>query len=134
MKASRAFFSEVEKKFGNMPFTMRALEDEKKARMGAVECANHKLIEPFVVLFEKEGEFVAQFKFTVLLMPSGSHKITGLPCDLDSYESEHKITDDSIKSLLEKGTKAKTKKKKSATKTESAEGGDGAAGNTQAGD
>ncbi|XP_076341895.1 proliferation-associated protein 2G4-like [Tachypleus tridentatus] len=72
MKASRAFFSEVEK-FGNMPFTLRALEDEKKARMGVVECVNHKLIEPFTVLYEKEGELVAQFKFTVLLMPSGSH-------------------------------------------------------------
>ena len=130
MKYSRAFFSEVEKKFGNMPFTLRALEDEKKARMGVLECANHKLIEPFNVLYEKEGEFVAQFKFTVLLMPSGSHKITGLPCDLDLYESEHKITDESIKSLLEKGTKAKTKKKKATIKTE---GGDGAVANTQAG-
>ncbi|XP_076341893.1 proliferation-associated protein 2G4-like isoform X2 [Tachypleus tridentatus] len=97
MKASVAFFSEVEKKFGNMPFTLRALEDEKKARMGVVECVNHKLIEPFTVLYEKEGELVAQFKFTVLLMPSGSHKITGEAVDWDMYETEHDIKDDTIK-------------------------------------
>lgn len=33
----------------------RSFDDEKKARMGVVECVNHKLIEPFTVLYEKEG-------------------------------------------------------------------------------
>ena len=79
-----------------MPFNIRNMEDEKKARMGVVECVNKKLIEPFQVLFDKEGErshifvilcfimfdtpgcYVAQYKFTVLLMPNGPHKITGL--------------------------------------------------------
>lgn len=35
----------------------RAFEDEKKARMGVVECAKHELLQPFNVLYEKEGEF-----------------------------------------------------------------------------
>ncbi|NXH58996.1 PA2G4 protein, partial [Rhabdornis inornatus] len=56
MKTSRAFFSEVERRFDTMPFTLRALEDEKKARMGVVECAKHELLQPFNVLYEKEGE------------------------------------------------------------------------------
>ena len=79
-----------------MPFNIRNMEDEKKARMGVVECVNKKLIEPFQVLFDKEGgyfiffcdglaltcymslgSYVAQYKFTVLLMPNGPHKITG---------------------------------------------------------
>lgn len=100
----------------------RAFPDEKKAKMGVVECVNHKLIEPFNVLYEKEGknwsinnaalvtyflsiintllgEYVAQFKFTVLLMPSGSHKITGLPFHVNCYESEHSVKDESIKVL-----------------------------------
>ena len=34
----------------------RAFEDEKKARMGVVECAKHELLQPFNVLYEKEGE------------------------------------------------------------------------------
>ncbi len=40
---------------------------------------------------------MAQFKFTVLLMPTGSHKITGLPIDPSHYESEYKIEDEEIK-------------------------------------
>lgn len=120
MKASRIFISEVDRKFGPMPFTLRSLEDENKARMGVVECVNHKLVEPFNVLYEKEGEFVAQFKYTVLLMPTGSHKITGLPVELELFESEHKIEDETIKGLLERSVApkaGKNKKKKSAPKT-----------------
>jgi hypothetical protein len=45
----------VAKQFGTMPFNLRSMEDEKKARMGVVECVTHKLIEPFQVLYEKEG-------------------------------------------------------------------------------
>ena len=30
-------------------------EDEKKARMGVVECVKHDLVEPFTVLWEREG-------------------------------------------------------------------------------
>ena len=71
-------FPQVGKQFGTMPFNLRSMEDEKKARMGVVECVTHKLIEPFQVLFDKEGSHVAQYKFTVLLMPNGPHKITGV--------------------------------------------------------
>ena len=35
--------------------TCRAFEDEKKAKMGVVECAKHELVEPFNVLWEREG-------------------------------------------------------------------------------
>lgn len=40
-----------------MPFNLRNFEDEKKAKMGVMECVNHKLIEPFQVLFEKTGNY-----------------------------------------------------------------------------
>ena len=57
MKNSREFFSTVSKKFGSMPFTLReAMESETKAKMGVVECVTHRLIEPFQVLYEKEGK------------------------------------------------------------------------------
>ena len=112
MKSSRAFLSEVEKRFTLMPFTLRHFEDEKRARMGVIECAKHDLVEPYPVYQEKEGEFVAEFKFTLLLMPSGQMKITGLPIDLDLYESEYKITDSDIKQLLTSSTQKKKNKKK----------------------
>jgi hypothetical protein len=39
----------------------------------------NKLVQEFPVLTEKSGEFVANFKFTVLILPGGVKKITGLP-------------------------------------------------------
>lgn len=118
MKASRQFFSEMENKFGAMPFTLRMFEDEKKAKMGVVECVKHDLVEPFNVLYEREGECVAQFKFTVLLMPNGPMKITGLPFDADCYQSENAVEDEELKNLLATSAnpKAAKKKKKKAEK------------------
>jgi len=40
---------------------------------------------------------VAQFKFTVLLMPNGPMKITGLPFDPDCYKTEYSIEDEDLK-------------------------------------
>lgn len=129
MKASRAVFSEVEKKFDTMCFNLRSLDDEKKAKMGINECVNHGLITPFPVLFEKEDEIVAQFKFTTLLMPNGPMRITGLPFDADQYESEHKIEDEEINKILASSASRKSnkkKKKKAAKKAQAEATGEGA--------
>lgn len=56
LKASRALMSEIKAKFGNMPFNLRHFEEESKARMGVVECVNHKVVDPFHVLYEKQSE------------------------------------------------------------------------------
>merc|ERR1711936_1198684 len=55
MKTSREFFSGVSKCYGSMPFNIRNCEEEKKARMGVVECVKHQVLQPFNVLYEKEG-------------------------------------------------------------------------------
>lgn len=34
---------------------IRLFEDEKKAKMGVVECVKHELMQPYNVLYEKEG-------------------------------------------------------------------------------
>ncbi|XP_014292544.1 proliferation-associated protein 2G4 [Halyomorpha halys] len=122
LKASRTFYSEVREKHGSMPFTLRSFSDEKKARMGVNECVSHKLIEPFQVLYEKPNETVVQFKFTVLLMPNGPHRITGLQFESELYSSEYSIDDPELKSLLycSANPKAAKKKKKKAVKEEAA--------------
>ncbi|OXA56643.1 proliferation-associated protein 2G4 [Folsomia candida] len=125
LKAARAFFSEVQSKHGTMAFNLRDFEDEKKAKLGVLECVKTKLIDPYQVLYEKPNEIVAQFKFTVLLMPSGLHKITGLPVDPDLFQSEYKIEDEEIKKLLATGVNPAKKNKKKAAKA--AAGGDAAA-------
>merc|ERR1712130_998978 len=55
MKTSREFFSQVTKTSGDMPFNIRNCEEEKKARMGVVECAKHQVLQPFC--FVREGGF-----------------------------------------------------------------------------
>jgi curved DNA binding protein len=78
MKASRALMSAVTTKFSTMPFTLRALDDEKAARMGVTECLKHNVMYEYPVLQEEEGQTVAQFKFTVLVTAKGTEAVTGL--------------------------------------------------------
>ena len=52
LKASRQIFSEINKKYPTMPFTVRSL-DSKQGRLGLVECLNHGLLHPYPVLHEK---------------------------------------------------------------------------------
>merc|ERR1711904_600395 len=75
---ARQFISEVNRRFPALPFTIRAIEDEQVARIGVSEARRHELLEEYPVLKEKPDEIVAQFKFTVLLLPGGTKKITGL--------------------------------------------------------
>lgn len=100
LKASRAFYAEVKKKYGTMPFNLRNFEEEAKAKMGVHECVTHKLVEPFQVLYEKHNEIVAQFKNTVLILPNGLTVVTGSPFDQGCYESEHSLQDEEMKKLL----------------------------------
>ncbi|XP_014219625.1 proliferation-associated protein 2G4 [Copidosoma floridanum] len=112
LKASRMFYSAVSHEHGLMPFNLRSFEDEKKAKMAVVECVNRRLIEPFQVLYEKPNEYVAQFKFTVLLMPTGPHKITGIPFEQELYDSQHTIDDPTLIALLHSSANPKSAKKK----------------------
>lgn len=61
LKASRMFYAEVVKKYGNMPFNLRSFEDEKQAKLGVSECVNRKLLNPFQVLYEKPGRIFILF-------------------------------------------------------------------------
>ncbi|XP_071822100.1 proliferation-associated protein 2G4-like [Apostichopus japonicus] len=125
-KTSRVFYSDVSNRFTVMPFTLRGFEDEGRARLGVVECVKHSLVEPYPVFYEKEGEFVAQFKFTVLLMPNGPLRITQAPVDVSGYESEKKIEDKDMLALLQtsvsKRNLKKMRKKAAHKAAEAAEG------------
>jgi len=113
MKTSRTFFSEVNKRFTTFPFTLRALSDEKTARMGVVECHNHELMNGYPVLFEKPGDLVAQFKFTALITEKTTHRTTEGPA-LGEVKSDRSIQDEGLAALL--ATEIVTKKKKNKKK------------------
>jgi len=99
MKTSRAFFSEVNKRFSTFPFTLRALADSRAAKMGVVECVNHELMESYPVLYEKPGEVVAHFKFTAMLLPTSIVRATEGPALQAFVTSEKKVRMISAKSL-----------------------------------
>ena len=121
MKASRSTLAEIDKKFPTLPFTLRHLEDIPKARLGLNECVARGLLQPYPCLHDHSGK-VAHFKCTVLLLPSGTVKVTGL--DLPAYFKTDKEPDEEtakvFKELEEEAAKkaarkaAKKKKKKAA--------------------
>jgi len=116
LKTSRYVFNEVNKRFPTLPFTLRSL-DEKQARLGITELITHGLVSNYPVLYEKSGEFVAQFKYTVLVTPTGTVRLNSFP--LPHVTSQFKLEDKELNDLLAKGTKRNTKnKKKKAAKTE----------------
>jgi len=117
MKASLKTFSEFNRRFPSVPFTLRALEDEKTAKLGIIECVKHDLVAPMPVLFEKDGELVAQIKFTALVMPKTTHRVAGIPTA--AFTTANQITDEGIVALLKTETK-KPRKKRSAKKAQAA--------------
>lgn len=108
MKSSRFIFSEISQKYPIMPFSARALE-EKRARLGLVECVNHDLLQPYPVLHEKPGDLVAHIKFTVLLMPNGSDRITSHTLQQLQTTKKAVDSDPEIKAWLALGIKTKKK-------------------------
>eukprot|EP01118_Nematostelium_gracile_P005252 TRINITY_DN1647_c0_g1_i1.p1 TRINITY_DN1647_c0_g1~~TRINITY_DN1647_c0_g1_i1.p1 ORF type:complete len:395 (-),score=156.15 TRINITY_DN1647_c0_g1_i1:57-1241(-) len=128
MKAARYVFNEINSRFPTLPFTLRAL-DEKRGRLGITECLKHDLVNPYPVLFEKQGEFVAQFKFTVLVLPSGTMKLNAHA--LPYIQSNYKIEDAGLNAILQTGTKrAKKNKKKSGSKKKAEQKPEGEASTT----
>jgi len=101
LKSARAFFVEVNKRFPTLPFAIRACADQTAARVGLSECLNHDMLIPYPVLKEKDGEFVAQFKATVVIQPRSTVVIAGgAPLDTSKFESEHSVTDEDLKKVL----------------------------------
>mmetsp|Transcript_7509 Transcript_7509/g.24787 ORF Transcript_7509/g.24787 Transcript_7509/m.24787 type:complete len:342 (+) Transcript_7509:251-1276(+) len=109
MRASRYLFNEVNARFPALPFTLRSFNDERQARMGIVECLKHELLQAYPVLYAKQGDYVVQFKFTVLILPSGPTRITGVTCDLDGVQSE-KTVNAEVNVILAQSTKKKKRR------------------------
>eukprot|EP00747_Dinoflagellata_sp_TGD_P162704 gnl/TRDRNA2_/TRDRNA2_180597_c0_seq1.p1 gnl/TRDRNA2_/TRDRNA2_180597_c0~~gnl/TRDRNA2_/TRDRNA2_180597_c0_seq1.p1 ORF type:complete len:446 (+),score=138.01 gnl/TRDRNA2_/TRDRNA2_180597_c0_seq1:113-1339(+) len=111
---ARQFIHEVQKHHPVLPFSLRQFEDEQMARVGVSEAKRHELLDEYPVLKEVKEEFVAKFKFTVLLLPGGTKKITGLPIgDLEkTAASTLKVEDEDLKKILRASANPKKQKKK----------------------
>lgn len=74
---SRKILSEVQKKFGTFPFSLRQLEDERDAKSGVVECVRGNVFRQYEVVGEKDGAPVARL-LTTIGKRCGDHTQKGL--------------------------------------------------------
>lgn len=120
MKAARTFYSELTNKFTLMPFTLRAFEDETRAKLGLKECVNHDLLQSYNVQQDADNVPVAQFKFTVLVVANGNIRINGGLFDPSTVKSDSAVTDPELIALLAQSANRKTGGKKKKKKAKSA--------------
>ncbi|KAF2878108.1 hypothetical protein BDV95DRAFT_624669 [Massariosphaeria phaeospora] len=115
---SRALLSEVVKKFGTFPFSLRQLEDEKSAKVGVVECVRGGVLRSYEVVGDKNNDPVARLFTTIAITKNGMTRLAQPPArDLSKFKTDKKITDEEILKILEQpigktATKSKNRKKK----------------------
>ena len=56
--------------------------------------------QPFNILYDKDAEFVSQFKLTIVLMPNGSMWISSASFEPDLLKSEMAFKDAEQKALI----------------------------------
>lgn len=128
--SSRQTLSEIVKRFGTFPFSLRQLDDEKAAKVGVVECVRGGVLRQYDPAGEADGSPVSRFLTTIVITKNGITKLAAPSAvDLTKVKSDKKIEDEEILKLLEQplnkstGSKGKKnkKKKKAAKKTNEAE-------------
>ncbi|KAI7859508.1 DNA-binding protein [Circinella umbellata] len=116
MKTSRDVLHEIKNSAGHFPFSLRQLSDERKSRMGIVECAKHQCVIPYDVVYEREGAFVAQFMTTLLVTKNGNVMATDPKFNPAVIKSDKSIKDEEIVKLLATPLKEPSANKKKAEK------------------
>ncbi|GMI38299.1 hypothetical protein TeGR_g9301 [Tetraparma gracilis] len=116
INSSKQLLNESNAKAGTMAFTLRSMDEERTAKAGIGECVTHNLFTPYPVFMERSGVHVAHFKTTLLLLPGGNKKATGLPLP-DYFVSEKTLGEENAAILAEEAEKAaKAAAKKAAKK------------------
>lgn len=63
--SSRQTLSEIVKKFGTFPFSLRQLDDERAAKVGVVECVRSNVLRQYEVISDKDMSPVARLLTTI---------------------------------------------------------------------
>ncbi|KKA28278.1 hypothetical protein TD95_001849 [Thielaviopsis punctulata] len=110
---SRKILSEVQKKFGNFPFSLRQLDDERDAKSGVVECVRGNVFRQYELVGEKDAAPVARLLDTIAITKNGVTKLAGpAPLDLTKVKSDKQITDEEILEILKQPLRKEKKNKK----------------------
>lgn len=63
--SSKKTLTEVVKKFGTFPFSLRQLEDERNGKVGIVECVRGGVVKQYEVVVDKDNEPVSRLFTTI---------------------------------------------------------------------
>jgi curved DNA binding protein len=113
-QAGKKFMAEARRKFPDLPFSIRAFDDQAGAKVGVSEAKRHGLLHEYPVIREREGNTIVQFKYTVLLLPSGTKKVTGLPFTQAGQFVTEKKLEGELATLVSSSMNPKKLKKKAA--------------------
>ncbi|KAJ6068983.1 hypothetical protein N7499_010870 [Penicillium canescens] len=115
--SSRQTLSEIVKKFGTFPFSLRQLDDEKAAKVGVVECVRSGVVRQYEPAGETDGSAVSRLLTTVAITKNGLTKLAAAnPVDPEQYKSDKKIEDEEILKILEQPLSRSTGNKKNKNK------------------
>ncbi|KAK1035648.1 hypothetical protein LTR33_016445 [Friedmanniomyces endolithicus] len=100
--SSRATLSEIQKRFGTFPFSLRQLEDERSGKVGIVECVRGGVVRQYEVIGSTDSEPVSRLFSTVSVTKHGIQSLAGPPpMNIEQYKSEKRITDEEVLKILE---------------------------------
>ena len=111
-QTAKKFVTEARRRFPDLPFSLRAFEDASVAKVGVAEAKRHGLLHEYPIIKERDGATIVQFKYTVLLLPSGTKKITGLPFTQASQFVTEKKLEGELAALVATSMNPKKLKKK----------------------
>lgn len=100
-KSAREFFSIVNKTYPTLPFSIRGFENLTGAKVGVKECLAHDMLVDYKVLTEKPGDFVAQFKGTVVVQPKSTAILSGARVlDKSGLDTDKKLKNEGLIKLI----------------------------------
>lgn len=69
--SSRQILSEIVKKFGTFPFSLRQLDDERVGKVGIVECVRSNVVRQYEVIADKDNAPVSRVFSTIGMVLQG---------------------------------------------------------------
>lgn len=111
----------IDKKHKHFPFSIRTLGSEAHSKFAIRELKEHQMLTEYPVLHEAPGTYVAHIKFTALIKPNSTDRLTQSDIDLSKLKTDKKVVNDqALKALAtDVSKKAKKKANKTAATTDS---------------